>query len=147
MHFIEFMMMKLVGKDPCDIINMDQTPILYSFHSNKTLENKGMRTIHVRASTMNTKQVTFTVSLDDSKSILPPMLIFMGVPNGRIANYESSTYPISGHYLCQLKAWMDEYMMNKWMDLILVPWKNMKAPGLIPFLILMHIASTRGEIL
>ena len=33
-HFIKFLKGNLVGKDPCDIINMDQTPILYSFHSN-----------------------------------------------------------------------------------------------------------------
>jgi hypothetical protein len=26
-HFTEFIKMKLAGKDPCDIINMDQTPI------------------------------------------------------------------------------------------------------------------------
>jgi hypothetical protein len=50
-HFIEFMRTKLQGKDPCDIINMDQTPILHSFHSNKTLENRGARTVHVCAST------------------------------------------------------------------------------------------------
>jgi hypothetical protein len=31
-HFIAFMKDKVAGKDPCDIINMDQTPIPYSFH-------------------------------------------------------------------------------------------------------------------
>ena len=40
-HFIEVMKAKLVGKDPCNIINMDQTPIPYSFRSNKMLESKG----------------------------------------------------------------------------------------------------------
>ena len=54
-HFIEFMKAKLAGKDPCDIINMDQTPIPYSFHLNKTLENKGARTVHVPASMTDTK--------------------------------------------------------------------------------------------
>ncbi len=54
-HFIKFMKAKLAGKDPCDIINMYQTPILYSFHSNKSLESKGARTIHVRALTMDMK--------------------------------------------------------------------------------------------
>jgi hypothetical protein len=54
-HFIKFMKAKLVGKDPCDIINMDQTPILYSFHSNKMIKNKGARTIHVHALTRDMK--------------------------------------------------------------------------------------------
>jgi len=31
-HFIAFMKDKVAEKDPCDIINMDQTPSLYSFH-------------------------------------------------------------------------------------------------------------------
>ena len=38
-HFIEVMKAKLARKDPCYIINMDQTPIPYSFHSNKMLES------------------------------------------------------------------------------------------------------------
>jgi hypothetical protein len=73
---------KLAGRDPCDIINMDQTPIPYSFHLNKMLENKGSRSIHVRASTTDTKRVTLAVTLDGSGSMLPPMLIFKGAPNG-----------------------------------------------------------------
>jgi hypothetical protein len=81
-HFIEVMRMKLAGRDPCDIINMDQTPILYSFHLNKTLENEGTRSIHVNASTTETKHVTLAVTLDGSGSMLLPMLIFKCVPNG-----------------------------------------------------------------
>jgi hypothetical protein len=46
---------KMSGKDPSHIINMDQTPIPYSVHTNKTLELKGLNTIHVHASTMDTK--------------------------------------------------------------------------------------------
>ena len=34
------------------------------------------------------------------------------------------------------KAWMDEEIMNKWIDLVLVPWKNSKALGVIPIIIL-----------
>ena len=49
--FIAFIKAKIVGKDPCDVINMDQNSIPFSFHSNKTLEIKGARTVHVCAST------------------------------------------------------------------------------------------------
>ena len=63
---IEFMKAKLAGKDLSDIINMDQTPIPYYFHSNKMLESKGVRTIHVHALTTDTEQVTLAVTIETS---------------------------------------------------------------------------------
>jgi hypothetical protein len=45
-------------------------------------------------------------------------------------------FPEGGHYACQKKAWMEEEMMTKWIDLVLVPWKNSKVPGVIPIIIL-----------
>jgi hypothetical protein len=38
--------------------------------------------------------------------------------------------------VCQNKEWMDEAVMNKWIDIVHIPWKNAKAPGIIPILIL-----------
>ena len=95
---------KLAKKDPCDIINMDQTPIPYSFHYIKMLENKGARTNHVPASTMDTKQVTLTSAFETSGCMLPFLLIFKGMANGRIAKNGLSMYPDSGHYLREPKA-------------------------------------------
>ncbi len=80
-HFINFMRAKLAGRDPRDIINMDQTPILYSFHSIKMLKNKDTRSIHVHASTTDTKCITLAVALDGSRSMLPHMLILKNAPN------------------------------------------------------------------
>ena len=77
---------KVVEYDPCDIINMDQSPIPYLYHSNRTLEIKGMKTVHIRASTVDTKRVTLAVTVDVSGKMLPPMLIFKGATNGHIAN-------------------------------------------------------------
>jgi hypothetical protein len=68
--------------------------------------------------------------------MLPPMLIFKGAPNGQITKTEFAMYPVDGHYLCQPKAWMDKATMMTWIDLVLVPWKNVKAPGVVPTLIL-----------
>jgi hypothetical protein len=31
---------------------------------------------------------------------------------------------------------MDKEIMNKWIDLIPVPWKNAQVPGIVPLLIL-----------
>ena len=134
--FIEFVSTKITGKDPCDIINIDQTPIPFSFQSNKTLKNKGTRSVHLHALTSETKGVTFAVTLDASRSILPPLLIFKGFRHGRIATREFQAYLVDGQYLCQPKAWMDEDATKKWIDLVLVPWKNKKPSGVIPALIL-----------
>jgi hypothetical protein len=46
-HFISLMRQKIAGMNPDDIIDMDQTPIPYSYHSNWTLEAKGTKTIHM----------------------------------------------------------------------------------------------------
>ena len=32
--------------------------------------------------------------------------------------------------------WINDGVMNKWIDLVLIPWKNEKAPGIVPLLIL-----------
>ncbi len=134
-HFIEMMRDKVADKDPALILNMDQTPIPFSFHATKTLEKKGTKTIHICSSTSDTKRVTLAVTIDASGGMLPPMLIFKGAANGRIAR-EFVTYPDGGHYVCQKKAWMDEEMMSKWIDDVLVPWQNEKGLDVIPILIL-----------
>jgi hypothetical protein len=134
-HFIEMMKYKVADKDPALIINMDQTPIPFSFHSAKTLEKKGTKTIHVRASTSETKRVTLAATVDASGRMLPPMLIFKGAVNVRISR-ELVRYPDKGHYACQKKAWMDKEMMLKWIDDVLIPWHNEKGPDVIPILIL-----------
>ena len=47
---------------------------------------KGKKTVHVRASMADTKRVTLAVTVDASGKMLPPMLIFKGATNKRIAN-------------------------------------------------------------
>jgi hypothetical protein len=134
--FIEMMKNKLAEYDPCDVINITQSPIQYSFHSSKTLEVKGTKTIHVRSSTVDMKRVTLAVTVDATRKMLPPMLIIKGTPNRCIAKCKFGTYPERGHYACQKKAWMDEEMMHKWIDLALIPWKETTTPRVVPLLIL-----------
>ena len=43
--FISMIRVKVQGRDPDDILNMDQTPIPYLYHSNKTLEVIGSKTV------------------------------------------------------------------------------------------------------
>ena len=95
----------------------------------------GKRTIHVHAFTTDMKRIMLAATVYASGWMLPPMLIFKGATNGGISR-EFSTYPDSGHYACQQKAWIDEDMMNKWIDLVLIPWQNTKMPDAVPLLVL-----------
>jgi hypothetical protein len=135
-HFMTLMRQKILGMNPDDIINMDQTPIPYSFPSNRTLDKKGSKTINVRTSTSDTKRATLAATVTASGKLLTPFLIFKGKTDGRIATKELQTYPEECIYACQQKAWMDEAMMNVWIDLVLIPWRNTRDPDVVPLLVL-----------
>ena len=121
---------------PDDIVNMDQTPIPYSYHSNQTLEKKGVKTKHVCLSTTDTKHAMLAAAVTASGMLLKPMLIFKGQANGRIECNEFQTYPENCVYAIQPKAWMDKKMMHKWIDDVLIPWKQTRNPIVMPLLIL-----------
>ena len=111
LHFISMMNHKVAGMDPDDVLNMDQTPIPFSYHAHCTLK-KGTKTIHVRSSTTDTKRAMLAAAVTGSGKLLTPMLIFKGEIDGRIVASEFRTYPTDGIYACQPKAWMDETMMH-----------------------------------
>jgi hypothetical protein len=74
-------------------------------------------------------------TISASRKMLRPYLIFKGSPRGRIVQHEFVTFPAEGKYACQTKAWMDEVMMNDWIDGILKPWKKHREannPSLLP---------------
>jgi hypothetical protein len=104
-------------------MNMDQTPIQYSYHASKTLNPKGAKTVQGRPSTSEIKRDTLAVTLTASGKLLTPFLIFKCQWNDSIAQHEFVTYPAAGKYACQPKAWMDEALMNEGIDLVLMPWK------------------------
>ncbi len=110
--------------NPDHVLNMDQTPIPFTFHANRTWSKKGMRTIYSRASTSDTKRAMLAATVTMSGNLLPPFLIFKGEPNGRIAKKELPTFPEMCHYAMQKKAWMDEAMMMKWIEECLHHGKN-----------------------
>ena len=135
-HFIMMMREKVALMDPDDIINMDQMPIPYSYHTRRTLALRGTKTIHVRSSTSDSKRATLATTVSRSGKLLKPFLIFKGKTDGRITQKELQTYPENCLYACQQKAWMDAKMMNLWIDLVLIPWKDSRKPGVIQLLIL-----------
>ena len=135
-EFMEFMRRKVANMNPDHVINMDQTPIPFSYHSNRTWNEKGMRTIHMRASTTETKRATLAATVTMSGQLLIPLIIFKGVANGRIAKKELATFSPMAVYAVQKKAWMDESMMKYWIEKCLSPWKNTLPPNCVPLLIL-----------
>jgi len=117
---------RLVGRNNDNIINMDQTPIAYSFHARTMLEAKGTKTIQVHMSMTDTKRVTVAATVTANGKMLPPFMIFKGASKGRIAMGEFSMYPSGRKYKCQPKAWMDEVHMHAWINLVLKPFKDEK---------------------
>jgi hypothetical protein len=61
--FIAVMKSKLEGRNLDDVMNMDQMPIPFSYHSNMTLKVKGVRTVHSRTSTTEMKYVTLAATV------------------------------------------------------------------------------------
>ena len=98
--FIAMVKARLHGQNREDIINVDWTPIQYSFHSCTTLDIVGKKTIQVRSSTTDMKCTTFAASVTVSGRMLSPYMVFKGAPNGRIAMREFVTYHAGGKYAC-----------------------------------------------
>jgi hypothetical protein len=69
------MKVKLQRQNLDDVLNVDQTPILYSYHATKTLIVKGQKTFHARASMLDTKHVTLAATIDTSGKLLTSFLI------------------------------------------------------------------------
>lgn len=85
---------------------------------------------------MDTKRATLMVTVTASGNLLMTFLIFKGKADWKIAKKELQTYPDECFYACQAKESMDESMMNKWINLVLFPWRNSWEPGVVMLLIL-----------
>ena len=138
LDFLRLMRPKLT--QPCRhqdfIINMDQTPVPFTFNSKRTLELVGRRTVNVRKSTNDTKRATFAMTVTASGKILKPLLVFKGKPGGRIETREFSAYPDEILYACQDNAWMDESLMLMWVERVLKPHIATAPDHIVPILFL-----------
>ena len=75
------------------VLNMDQTPVPFSYDPKLTLELVGRRTVHVWKSTSDTKRTTLALTVTTSGKALLPLIVFKGKPNGRIVTREFPSYP------------------------------------------------------
>ena len=85
LHLIMMMREKVALMDRDNIINMDQTPVPYSYHMTRTLAPRDMKTIHVRSSTSNSKRATLAATVLGNGKLLKPFLIFKEKTDGQIA--------------------------------------------------------------
>ena len=113
------------------VLNMDQTPVPFSYDPKSTLELVGRRTVHVRKSTSDTKHATLALTVTASGKALIPLIVFKGKPNGRIVMHEFPTYPEGLEY-----AWMDERVMLLWVEKVLKPYVEAAPDRIIPILFL-----------
>ena len=102
----------------------------------KTLEVIGVKTVHIRTLTNDTKRATVAMMIAADGTVLPSTIVFKGKPDGRIARSELATYPTTHHYQFQDNAWMDKDVMLAWVDKVLKPDVANAPDHVIPLLIL-----------
>ena len=114
---------------------MDQTPIFFTSHSKQTLKMRGVTTVTICSSTQDTRQATLAVTVCADETKLPPMFIFKGKQNGRIAEKEFPTFPICCEYFCQENAWMDGVTMLEWVEKVLKPFIATAPKNVVPLIV------------
>ena len=118
------------------LLNMDQTPVPFSYDPKSTLELIGRRTVHVRKFTSDTKHATLALTVTASGKALIPLIVFKGKSNGQIVTCEFPMYPEGLEYACQDNAWMDERVMLLWVEKVLKPYVEAAPDRIIPILFL-----------
>ena len=124
------------SRDQDYIINMDQSPIPFTFNRQRTLELAGSRTVHINKSTCDTKWATLAITITASGKKITPILVFKVVPGGRIATWDFATYPCGCIYACQKSTWMDEVVMLQWEEQVLKPYILEALARVVPLLLL-----------
>jgi hypothetical protein len=94
--------------------------------------------VHIRTTADDTKRATIAVTIvaDTDGTLLPTMVVFKGMANGKITRTELGSYPTTNHYCCQESAWMDKAVMVAWVKEVLAPYVAMALDHVIPLLIL-----------
>ena len=118
------------------IINMDQTPVVFSMHPKKKLEILGKKTIVIRTSTNDTRRATVALTITAACNQLVPMVVYKGTENGTIKKQELQHHHPTCIYETQDNAWMDERVMLRWVEDVLMPYVALTPPGIIPVILL-----------
>ena len=108
-----------IGKHPRLLVaNMDETPAFFDMIPAKSICKTGSRECIVRTSGSEKKHVTVVLSAAADGTMLPPMLIFKGKTDKTIKKLH---IPEGFIVKTQEKSWMDEGLMEVWIEEI---WLN-----------------------
>ncbi len=118
------------------IIIMDQTPVYFSMHPTRTLDVLGMITIVIRTTTNDTKRATVVLTITAAGDQLVPMVVYKGTKNGHIKQHELALHDPTCIYKTQANAWMDERVMLRWVEDVLVPYISLAPPTIVPLILL-----------
>ena len=103
-----------IGKIPRSLVaNMDETPAFFDIIPAKSICKTGSRECIVRTSGSEKKHVTVVHSATANGTMLPPMLIYKGKPDKTIKKLLISKGFI---VKTQEKSWMDEGLMEVWVE-------------------------------
>ena len=107
-----------IGNIPLPLIdNMDETPVFFDMVQEKSLVQKGQKSVTIRTSASEKRHVTVDLTVAVDVFILPPMIIFRDKTNQTIKDVEA---PEGFVIVTQEKGWMDESFMFIWFDQV---WK------------------------
>ena len=97
---------------------MDETPVFFDMVPEKSLVQKGQKSVTIRTSGSGKRQVTVVLTVATDEFLVPPMVIFRGKTNQTIKDIEA---PEGFVIVTQEKARVDESLMFIWFDQV---WKS-----------------------
>jgi hypothetical protein len=117
---------------------MDQTPLIFSYHSLRMLEQHRKRTVNVCKTSSQMRRATAALTIMAARNFLTPMIMFKGKPDGLIMRRKLPTLNPTSMYACQDAMWMNEHCMLVWVDEIFGPYlvANPLQEGVQPVLLL-----------
>ena len=103
-----------IGKYPRSLVaNMDESPAFFDIIPAKSICKTGSRECIVRTSGSEKKHVTVVLSATADGTMLPPMLTFKRKTNKTIKKLR---IPEGFIVKTQEKSWMDEGLMEVWVE-------------------------------
>ena len=101
--------------------NMDKTPVIFDMMPEKSLLEKGQKSVAIQTPGSEKRHVTVVLTVAADGSILPPMTWFRDKTNQTIKDIEA---PEGFVIVAQEKACMDKSLMDK--SLISLVWSSME---------------------
>lgn len=125
--FVSYVNQQITMMDyhPLSIVNIDETNVNYDMPARTTLSPRGSRTVSVTG-TGSPNRITVLLGAALNGKKLPPFVIFKGTRNARIhkevtGNAANRGYPDGVIMTVQKNAWMDEILMEEWVDRVWKP--------------------------